>query len=663
MRSRPSSLTLPDAIFGDRLDPLSEREWLVTNGLGGYAAGTLAGINTRRYHGLLVAAHPAPNARWVLVAGADLSVSLRTDALALSSQEYPDGVVHPGGFRRLTGFRLLGQRPVWRWDLEGGALEQTLWMPYGQNRTCLRFHNLLDAPVALRWRPFIALRWFHALRSGAHGVSLSRVDGDVVEFADQEGAPGLRIVAAGWTLERAADWYRAFVRRVERARGFDHLEDLFTPGEYVIHLPAGQAATLQLSDADLAPLADPDHSLEEFDQRADRVIEPAASPLEARLRLAADQFLVQRGASVGDLARPNTVIAGYPWFGDWGRDTMIALPGLCLATGRPEVAKAVLIHYARFINRGMLPNRWPDAGERPEYTSVDAALWFLSALDAYVRATDDTEILEVLATAVVDVIDWHLRGTRHGIRVDPADGLLSAGVDGLQLTWMDAKYGEWVVTPRRGKPVEVNALWCAGLAFAARALRRIGWSGADYVGQAAKARDAFARRFWNPATGCLFDVVDGPNGDDPAIRPNQIIAVALDCGLLEPGQAAHVVSVVERELLTPVGLRSLARGHPDYVAAYAGGPRQRDGGYHQGPVWSWLLGPFVDAKLAVGGSAADLDPLLHAMHRHLEEGAIGNVSEILQPEAPFQPDGAFAQAWGVGEWLRALQAIQSARHA
>ncbi len=663
MRLQPSELILPDAVFGDRLDPMSEREWLVTNGLGGYAAGTLAGINTRRYHGLLVAADPAPNARWVLAAGADLSISVRSNVYALSSQEYPDGVVQPDGYRRLTGFRLRGQRPVWRWELEGGVLEQTLWMPYGQNRTCLRFHNLRDAPITLRWRPFIALRWFHALRKGTHGVSLSRVDGDIVEFTGPEGAPGLRIVAAGWTLERADDWYHDFVRRVEHARGFDYLEDLFTPGEYVIRLPGGQAATLQLSAADLAPLADPDRSLEEFDRRADRMIEPATSPLEARLRLAADQFLVQRGRSVDDLARPNTVIAGYPWFGDWGRDTMIALPGLCLATGNADTAKAVLLHYARFISRGMLPNRWPDAGERPEYTSVDAALWFLAALDAYVRATDDTEILEVLATAVVDIIDWHLRGTRHGIRVDPADGLLSAGAEGLQLTWMDAKYDDRVVTPRRGKPVEVNALWCAGLAFAAHSIRRIGWSGADYSGQAAKARDSFARRFWNPATGCLFDVVDGPTGDDPAIRPNQIFAVALDCGLLEPGRAARVVSVVERELLTPVGLRSLARGHPDYVAIYAGGPRQRDGAYHQGPVWSWLLGPLVHAKLAIGGSAAELDAVLRGMRQHLEEGGIGNVSEILQPEAPFRPDGAFAQAWGVGEWLRALQAIERAPHA
>ncbi len=641
------------------VEALVGREWIVTNGLGGYAAGTIAGTATRRYHGLLVAAHPPPVARWVLVAGADLSMLVDDREVPLSAQEYPDGLFAPAGLCPPMSFELVGQRPVWRWHADGNDVEQTVWMPYGENRTCVRLHNRGARSVRLRWRPFAPMRWFHELTRGASAaVEVSCEAGDRVRISAPSSPLDGLIAGSGWSFRPAAHWYWNFVRRVERARGFDAEEDAFSPGVFEAVLEPDQAATLQLSTGDAPPLDDPDASLRDFDGRGTRLIDGAAGELERRLRIAADQFLVHRGPRIrGRTPLPNTVIAGYPWFGDWGRDTMIGLPGLCLATGRPDVARSLLLSYARFVDRGMVPNRWPDAGEEPEYIAADAALWFLYALEAYVKATDDVEILEGLSTAIVDIVDWYRRGTRHGIRVDPADGLVTAGADGLQLTWMDAKFGDWVVTPRRGKPVEINALWCAALQFALDALDRIGWNGVIDRELAATARSSFAARFWNPRTECLFDVVDGPDGDDPSIRPNQVVAVALDIGLLDPDRAASVVGVVERELLTPFGLRSLAPGHADYRRHYGGGPAERDGAYHQGVAWSWLLGMFVHAKLAVGASPVELRPLIDATQDHLQAGAVGTVSELFQPEPPHAPDGAFAQAWGVAEWLRAARAL------
>ncbi len=655
---RPS-LAVPAECFGQGAEPLLQREWLVTNGLGGYASGTVAGAGTRRYHGLLVAADPAPNARWVLVSGADFSAVVEGNTHALSTQEYPDGVLSPAGFGCLRGFQLHGQRPVWRWRAGDAEIEQTLWMPYGANRTFIRFQNDSAGMVRLCWRPFVTLRWFHALlHDEAVDFEVDMESAAAVRIQAPWEAPALSMGGAGWSFQPSAHWYRNFTRRAESARGFDYLEHAFSPGVFEAELAPGAARVLELAGGAEELGKDPEASLQDFDQRATSLAAEANSDLERHLRLAADQFLVQRGRPLpGQSPAPNTTIAGYPWFGDWGRDTLIALPGLCLATDRHEAAKSILLSYAGFVDRGMVPNRWPDAGEAPEYTAADAALWFLYALERYVAASSDTEVLEVLATAIVDVIDWHVRGTRHGIGVDPADGLLSAGADGLQLTWMDAKTGDWVVTPRRGKPVEINALWCGALQFALCALEQIGWRGVVDRDLAETAQASFARRFWNEAQGCLFDVIDGPQGNDPAIRPNQIVAVALNRGLLERERALRVVEVVERELLTPVGLRSLERNDPAYRPAYTGNPQERDGAYHQGPVWSWLLGMFVDAKLAVGSDRAGLRRLLEGMRRHLTEGCVGSVNEIFQPEPAFAPDGAIAQAWGVAEWLRIAQAI------
>ena len=659
----PSSPQVPNphlaaSLFGQQLEPLRRREWLVTNGLGGYAAGTVAGLATRRYHGLLVAAAPPPNARWVMVAGAQVQATVDGASYWLSTHEYHDGTVHPDGYRRMVGFELIGNRPSWTWSLAGQTLRGDLWMPHGANQTVIRYHNQGDVPVVLEWQPFVTLRWFHQLLTGGRRVDLTHAADELLVVTSGE-APPLTIDHMGWEFHEAQDWHWHLARAHERARGFDDHEDAFMPGVFRTTIQPGTAASLVLAAGEPADVRGVEREPASVDRRAARLVKGADSVLEAQLRLAADQVLVRRGG-LAHSTLPNTVIAGYPWFGDWGRDTFIALPGLCLATGRTDVARAILVAYARFVDQGMVPNRWPDAGDAPEYTSVDAALWFLHSLEAYVDATGDTEILEGLGTAVLDVVDWHVRGTRHGIHMDPDDGLLAAGAEGLQLTWMDAKVGDWVVTPRRGKPVEINALWWRGLTFAVRTLEHLQWDAADTRRLADRAAASFAGRFWNPDTGSLYDIVDGPAGDDPSIRPNQVIALAVGPDLLPPARAASALAVVERELVTPVGLRSLSPADPAYRPEYGGDPVQRDGAYHQGPVWSWLLGMYVRAALALGRTGRDLAWLEAGLQRHLTEGAVGTVSEIFQPEPPYAPEGAFAQAWGIGEWLWALQALRRA---
>ncbi len=658
-----SDLHLPADLFTGAPDPLLQREWLVTNGVGGFASATLAGTATRRYHGLLVAAHPPPNARWVLVSGADEFIQCGSDPeVPLSTQEYDGGVLHPAGYPAIAAFSLRGQRPIWRFDTAAGSLEKTIWMERGRSRTFIRYTNHAAHLLHLRVRPFVTLRWFHALRRGDDQSfeALQTGPGSLTVRADG-GAPGVHLGGSGWRLELRLDWYWNFHCRVELARGFDATEDAFAPADFVAALAPGQAATLQLVADELQSASEVDASLARFDARAASLSASAADPLEQRLRLAADQTLVHRGPSLPGFApEPNTVIAGYPWFGDWGRDTLIALPGLCLETGRASTAKTILLNYAQAIDQGMVPNRWPDAGDEPEYHAFDAALWFTHALAAYVRATGDTEIMDVLGTALLEIIDWHIRGTRHGIRMDPADGLLTGGEDGLQLTWMDAKFEDWVVTPRRGKPVEINALWYAGLKFAKGAFARIGWRDAFDPDILTLIEDSFATRFWNPDTGGLFDVVDGPDGSDPAIRPNQVIALAVAGDLLSPQQRASVLEQARDALLTPVGLRSLSSGNPAYCPHYGGGPRERDGAYHQGPVWSWLLGMYIEASLKAGAPADELRGLREAMLAHLSDGVVGAVSELFQPEAPFAPEGAPAQAWGAAEWLRGLRLLRAA---
>jgi len=633
------------------------REWLVTNGLGGYAAGTVSGAATRRYHGLLVAALDPPLGRTVLVAGLDVHADYLGRSHPLSTHEYADGTVYPSGFLHLEAFMLNGGMPTWTFAIGDARLTQSLWMGQGANTTYVRFRlESGSGPVQLRLAPLCSYRDHHAHLRGGWQLATSAV-ADGVQIDAFPGARPYRLQCAEGIWEPRAEWYWNFHHRLEAERGLDSSEDLFRPGEFVVPLGVGGTATL-ICTAESGVVEAPPAALSADQRRRASLLLPVIrEPGWVRqLALAADQFIVRRSA--GSSSTGATVIAGYPWFGDWGRDTMIALPGLTLPTGRPEVAARILRTFAAHLSDGMLPNRFPDRGD-PEYNTADATLWYFHAVDAYQQATGDEELVRELWPCLTEIVDWHLRGTRHGIGVDPADGLLRAGEPGVQLTWMDAKVGDWVVTPRSGKPVEINALWHHALTVMAGLGERIGDRALArrYQALADQVRESFRRRFWYEEGSYLYDVVDGPDGADTSLRPNQIFAVSLhsrlSSDLLDARQAAAVVATCQRELLTPMGLRSLAAGDARYVGHYAGGPASRDGAYHQGTVWAWLLGPFALAHFRVHGNRAEAQALLAGIGSHLAEACAGSVSEIFDGDAPHRPRGCSAQAWSVAEVLRA----------
>jgi predicted glycogen debranching enzyme len=470
------------------------------------------------------------------------------------------------------------------------------------------------------------------------------------------------------------EWYWGFHHRAEEARGRDAREDLFRPGVFRAQLNPAQTVALVVTAETRTPDAQA-LSLKRDQERRRALLQAApalAPPWIRRLTLAADQFIARRAGPDGELSG-TTVIAGYPWFGDWGRDTMIALPGLTLATGRSADAGSILRTFAAHVSKGMLPNRFPDAGSAPEYNTVDATLWYFHAIAAYLEETGDQPLLRELYPTLTEIIDWHRRGTRYSIHMDPADGLLYAGESGVQLTWMDAKVGDWVVTPRIGKAVEINALWHYALASMAAWARKLGEgrAAADYEQTAQRVGTAFSESFWFEEGGYLYDVIDTPDGIpdahgrrvDRSLRPNQLFAVSLGTGLLDAGRARAVVEVCARELLTPVGLRSLAPGDPKYTGRYVGGPTERDAAYHQGTVWSWLLGPFALAHHRVYGDAAHAHALLAGLAAHLDEACFGTISEILDGSLPHTPRGCFAQAWSVSETLRAYHHLARSRTA
>ncbi len=633
------------------------REWLVTNGLGGYSSGTVAGAGTRRYHGLLVAALEPPLGRTVLVAGLELNAEYQGRSHPLSTHEYAGGSVHPDGYRHTETFVLDGGVPEWTFAIGDARLTQSIWMGQGTNTTYVRFClENASGPVRLRLSPLCTYRDYHAHSRGGWQLATTKVP-EGLRIDAFPGARSYRLLCAEATCEPRGDWFWNFHHRLEAERGLDSTEDLFRPGEFLIDLDVGGAATLicttetgAVDEATVARGADQQ-------RRAELLLPVLQEPGWVRqLALAADQFIVGRGASDSEGA---TVIAGYPWFGDWGRDTMIALPGLTLPTGRSFIAARILRTFAAHLSDGMLPNRFPDGGAAPEYNTVDATLWYFHAVEAYLQSTGDEALLRELWPRLVEIVDWHFRGTRHGIGVDPADGLLRAGEPGVQLTWMDAKVGDWVVTPRIGKPVEINALWHHALVTMSALGERVGEAALArrYQSLAARARESFRQRFWYAEGGYLYDVVDGPEGNDASLRPNQIFAVSLPSELLDAQQAAAVVAVCQRELLTPMGLRSLAATDHRYVGVYAGGPVQRDGAYHQGTVWSWLLGPFALAHFRVHGDRKEARALLAGIGSHLAEACAGSISEIFDGEAPHRPRGCCAQAWSVAEVLRAWFAL------
>jgi len=631
----------------------AEAEWLEADGLGGFASGTVGGLRTRRYHALLLAARHPPADRIVLVGGMDAWVETPRGRFPITSQRYGPGVVSPLGGRRLEAFSI---RPWPRWSFvldDGTRLDHELFVPKGSAATVLTWRAAgAAADTRLVVRPFLAGRDYHALH---HENGHFRFDADLepgrVTWRPYAGVPGVVALSNG-AYAHEPHWYRGFLYEEERRRGLDFEEDLAAPGTFTFDLLAGEAQLVFAARLHDAPLP--------FEGRAAASVVRELRATEGRrrsvflspLHRAADAYVVKRGSG-------RTIVAGYPWFTDWGRDTFIAMRGLCLAARRLDDARSILLEWAGSVSEGMLPNRFRDQGDAPEFNAVDASLWYVIAVHEYLvgaaAAGQPPSLADrrVLQRAVEAIVDGYAAGTRYGIRLD-RDGLLAAGEPGVQLTWMDARIGDHVVTPRIGKPVEVQALWLNALTIASAYSER-------WPRTLAAGLRSFRERFWNPETRALHDVVDPghrPGTADPTFRPNQILAVGgLPFGLLAPAMARPVVDAVEALLWTPRGLRTLAPDEPGYRPRCDGGVRERDSAYHQGTVWPWLLGPFVEAWVRVRGGTLDVrrearrrffDPLL----RHLDEGGLGHVSEILDGDPPHAPRGCPFQAWSVGEALR-----------
>jgi predicted glycogen debranching enzyme len=654
-------------------ESLLTREWLVTNGLGGYASGTIGGIPTRRYHGFLIAALPAPLGRMMMLNHLSELVRLPNGRVVrFGGQELVGGRLEWLDVNCLSEFFLEAGLPVWRFQIDGFVIEKRVLLAHRLNTAYISYRMIAgEGTVRLKLRPAVHFRSHdaHVSTPLAENYTLTAVN-DLCELSGDPTLPPLRMLLYGQNRAFTIEGKRIqeVLFRIEESRGYAAAGELWTPGYFRVDLSQGSSATLVVSTEswEVIRALGPQQAFQAEYERRDRLLEiageSARSEVGAELVLAADQFLILPSGRAEDAALAKvggdelrSVIAGYHWFTDWGRDTMISLEGLALTTGRWTEAGCILRTFARYVRDGLIPNFFPDGGVEGVYHTADATLWFFHALDRYLEYTDDRTTLTRLLPTLLEIVDHHLRGTRFGIRVDPNDGLLTQGQEGYQLTWMDAKVGDWVVTPRRGKAVEINALWY-------NALRLLeGWvrqnrseNEATPIRQhAERAYASFNQRFWNPQQGFLFDVLDGETGDDASCRPNQLFAISLRHPILEPSRWKDVVHVVEQRLVTPVGLRSLAPGHPDYKSRYFGNLRARDAAYHQGTVWAWLIGPFIDAWLKVypeDTRAARRG--LEGCIRHLGEACIGSISEVFDADAPFTPRACIAQAWSVAEVLR-----------
>lgn len=625
-------------------------EWLETDGLGGFAMGTAAGIRTRRYHAALLVAATPPTGRRVLLPGFDAFVERDGKREALSAQAYLPDVIDPDGASRIEHFQT-EPWPAWTYRLSGGArIVHELFMPRGSSMVVLRWQlESSSGHGFLAVRPFLAARDYHTLEREIEELPAEpQRNGHLLAFRARVNAPLVWSASSG-EYRHEAYWYRNFRYDAERARGLDFIEDLVSPGSFHFDLRDGAACLVFFAEQ---PEVNPTpENLRGWVDRLRGRERRRRMRCGSSLERAAFAYRVRRG-------RGKTLVAGYPWFTDWGRDTFISVRGLCLATGQLRAARDVLIEWAGEVSEGMLPNRFPDQGDAPEFNAVDASLWFVVAAYELIARCEGRRVLSRvdrirLRDAVQTILEGYAKGTRHGIHLD-GDGLLAAGEPGVQLTWMDARVGDWVVTPRIGKPVEIQALWWNALQLAGAEERR-------WRQLAARCADAFAERFWNEARGCLFDVVDvghEPGRVDAALRPNQIFAIGgLPFSLLSDVRARRVVEVVEAELWTPLGLRTLARGEPGYAPRFVGGPEERDGAYHQGTVWPWLLGPFVEAWVRVRENSPEARAeasarFLAPIRAHLEEAGLGHISEVADAEPPHTPGGCPFQAWSLGELLR-----------
>lgn len=631
------------------LEIAEHREWLVTDGRGGYASGTVSGVLTRRYHGLLVASLHPPLDRRVLWTKLDAIATYRGRSFALGANRWHDGTIAPDGYRYVTSFALDGRVPVWQFSFEDVVLEARVWMD-GEGSTFVDYTvRSASAPLHLELKAYVEDRDFHTLTHAYAAGSAVTIDERNATIRMSSGTTWYLACDTG-TMEAAGEWYYGVRYAAESERELDDLGDVYHAATVTCTLGPSQSITLVGALHRLAAI-DGASSRERIRRREADLVRAwraqqhavAAPSWIETLVLAADQCIAAR-------TNGSTVVAGYHWFGDWGRDTMIALPGLTLATGRPNIARSILATFARYVDGGMIPNRFPDTGEQPEYNTIDASLWFIEATRAYHAATHDDALLGELIDALESIIDAYEHGTRYGIGVDPNDGLVRGGESGVQLTWMDAKVGDWVVTPRIGKPVEVNALWYNALRAMEGFAQRLGRDTSRYSLLAARVRQSFAR-YWNDDTRYLYDVLDGPDGDDASIRPNAVFAAALPFRPIDNRQERAIVERASQALLTPFGLRSLAYDDAAYCGRYAGPPHDRDAAYHRGTVWPWLIGPFVRAWVNAHGTTSGAERFLEPFADRLDTYGMGTLAEIADGDAPHDARGCIAQAWSIAEVL------------
>ena len=658
-------------VRGENARELLRREWLATNGLGGYASGTISGSVSWRYHGLLIAALPSPFGRMVMLNHLAEFLRLSNGRLIeFGGREHE--AEPPSGTLYLREFRLENQLPVWRYEIEGILLEKHLLFLQGQNTVHISYRlDSTQEGVRLELRPSVHFRGHeHPVNEGSLDNYRFSVTGEQYEISVSETAPRLRLIMRGdqSTFTYDGGNRREIFYQKEADRGYQSRGSLWSLGHFGVTLHPHRDATLIASTESWHTMLalTPEEALRFYHERHRRLLVSSDAKAQADigrdLVLAADQFIINPVGRIQDTARAHaggdevrTVIAGYHWFTDWGRDTMISLEGLTLTTRRFTEAGWILRTFAHYIRDGLIPNLFPEGQNQGLYHTADATLWFFHALDRYVQLTNDRNTLKHILPKLVDIAERHLRGTRFGIHVDPSDGLLCQGAPGYQLTWMDAKVEDWVVTPRRGKAVEINGLWYNALKLLENWLREEqAESDADIFGEhAQRTRESFNRRFWYAEGNFLYDVVDGERGDDCSCRPNQLLAMSLKYPVLDQQRWKPVLETVREKLLTPVGLRSLSREHPDYKAKYFGDLRARDAAYHQGTVWAWLIGPFIDAWLKVHpDDRSGARKFLEGFGPHLNEACIGSISEIFDAEPPFTPRGCIAQAWSVAEVLR-----------
>lgn len=651
-------------------EAFANREWLVTNGLGGYASGTLSGVQTRRYHGVFMPNLVSPKGRHLLVSRLEEIVVQPQQQFQLAGGDQPMESAREAHLRWLQGIRIGANTAQWIYELPGVTLEKTIVMPYLRNTVLVHYrvlHSEHDA-VTLQLRPFLPFRRQDAVLLPDDAVPVqSLVEENRLTVTHAESDLFLRMRLQG---RLGAHFVTEAQQRIElltreQARGYLHHECIVSPGYFTASLAVNQPLTFVATVEEWDTLSDDAPAVIASETRRLTTIASAVpeaeDPVVLQLVMAADQFLVRPEHRLADLERAHahghnlrSIFAGYHWFGDWGRDTMISLEGLLLCTGRHDEARATLLTYAEYVRDGLLPNLFPEGANAGLYHTVDASLWYFHSIHRYVQHTHDEAVIDLLLPVLRDIMRHHLAGTRFGIHVDPADGLLIASSPAQALTWMDAHAGEWIVTPRRGKPVEIQALWYNALRLMeVWTEKRKGNDREVYAQHATQARESFNKRFWNEAASCLFDVVDGEQGDDASLRPNQIFAISLDYPVLDPVRYASVLHTVRQHLLTPYGLRTLTREHPDYRSTYQGTLLSRDAAYHQGTVWPWLLGHFIDAWLKIDPDRAAARGMLAALPDHLREAGVGSISEVFDAQWPHIPHGCIAQAWSVAEALRA----------